>query len=246
MTPTCNARARDLALVTQVVGNLNLFAGLPPAILTGVARQCRAFAVPRGTTFLARGALLPGIFALVYGSAKLALRAPHNEERVLRLVSNGQTFGESAAILGRESSYDAIALAESKLVVIPAAQVLSLLERDSRFARQLVTALAETKLGLLSELESSALRRGSQRLARYLDSLAEPAPVPGRFVARLPASKTLIASRLDMKKETLSRLLRSLAEQGVIEVRQREITILDRKRLAQMAPLNGAPHPPLT
>jgi hypothetical protein len=29
-------------------------------------------------------------------------------------------------------------------------------------------------------------------------------------------------------------------------VRQREITILDRKRLAQMAPLNGAPHPPLT
>jgi len=242
MTATCNARARDLALVTQVVGNLNLFAGLPPAIVTEVARQCRALAVARGTTFLARGAPLPGIFALVYGSAKLALRGPHHDERVLRLVSAGQTFGESAALLGRASSYEAIALAESKLIVIPAAQVLHLLERDSRFARQLVTALAETKLGLLAELETSTVRRGAQRLAHYLGSLAEPAAVPGRFVARLPASKTLIASRLDMKKETLSRLFRSLAEQGVIEVRQREITILDRERLAGIAPLNGEPH----
>jgi len=233
-------------VVTQVVGNLTLFAGLPPTIQADVARQCRAFAVPRGTTFLARGALLPGIFALAYGSAKLALRAPDHDERVLRLVSAGQTFGESAALLGRASSYDAIALAESKLIVIPAAQLLHLLERDVRFARQLVIALAAAKLELLSELEASTMRRGAQRLAHYLGSLAEPAAVPGRFVSRLPASKTLIASRLDMKKETLSRLLRSLAQQGVIEVRQREITILDRARLASIAPLNGEAHPLLT
>jgi len=244
--PTCTARARDSGLVARVVASVALFAGFPPAILASVARQSWAFAAPRGTTFLARGALLPGILALAYGSAKLALRAPDNEERVLRLVSAGQTFGESAALLGRASAYEAIALAESKLVVIPVAQVLFLLERDSRFARQLVTALAEAKLGLLSELEATTLRRGAQRLAHYLGSLAEPAQVPGQFVARLPASKTLIASRLDMKKETLSRLLRSLARQGVIEVRRREIDILDRERLAQIAPFDGEPHPVLT
>jgi len=245
MTPACTAGDRDSSFVAEVLRKLALFGGLPPAILDAVARQSRAFVVPRGATLLARGALPPGILALAYGTAKLALRAPHNEERVLRLVSGGQTFGESAALLGRASSYNAIALTESKVVVIPIPQVLLLLERDSRFARQLVMALAETKLGLLAELEIT-MRGATQRLAHYLGSLAESAELRGPFVARLPASKTLIASRLDMKKETLSRLLRSLAAQGVILVRGREISILDRERLARIAPPNGEAHPLLT
>jgi CRP-like cAMP-binding protein len=52
---------------------------------------------------------------------------------------------------------------------------------------------------------------------------------------RLPATKTVIASLLDMKKETLSRLLRSLAEQRLIRLASRTIAILDREALARLA-----------
>jgi CRP-like cAMP-binding protein len=52
---------------------------------------------------------------------------------------------------------------------------------------------------------------------------------------RLPVSKTLVAARLGITKETLSRLLRSLAERRLIEVSQREIAILDREALSEMA-----------
>jgi hypothetical protein len=44
-------------------------------------------------------------------------------------------------------------------------------------------------------------------------------------------SKTVLAARLGMKKETLSRLLQRLARRGVIEVTRRDITILDRAGL---------------
>ena len=57
-------------------------------------------------------------------------------------------------------------------------------------------------------------------------------------MARLPVSKTLLAARLDMKKETLSRLLRRLAADGLIKVSGREIAILDRERLER---LRGCP-----
>lgn len=56
---------------------------------------------------------------------------------------------------------------------------------------------------------------------------------------RLPASKTLIASRLDMTKETFSRLLRSLSEQGLIRVARDEITLLDRDGLRSAARLRA-------
>ena len=78
------------------------------------------------------------------------------------------------------------------------------------------------------------MRPGSQRLASYLDSLVVPAEGNGHCVVRLPATKTVVASRLGMKKETLSRLLRSFAEQGLIQVAQREIRIFDRARLGAL------------
>jgi CRP/FNR family transcriptional regulator len=49
---------------------------------------------------------------------------------------------------------------------------------------------------------------------------------------RLPVSKTLVAARLGVRKETLSRLLRELAGRGLISVTQREVKILDRRGLA--------------
>jgi CRP-like cAMP-binding protein len=53
----------------------------------------------------------------------------------------------------------------------------------------------------------------------------------GSNEVQLPFSKTLLAARLGMKKETLSRLLRQFAEDGVIAVTRRRVAILDRERL---------------
>jgi CRP/FNR family transcriptional regulator len=52
---------------------------------------------------------------------------------------------------------------------------------------------------------------------------------------RLPATKTAIAARLGVTRETLSRLLRELATRGLIEVARNEIMIFDRARLAELA-----------
>ena len=54
-------------------------------------------------------------------------------------------------------------------------------------------------------------------------------------MARLPATKTAVAARLGVKKETLSRLLHALAARSVIEVRGRDVAILDRAGLAALA-----------
>jgi CRP-like cAMP-binding protein len=51
----------------------------------------------------------------------------------------------------------------------------------------------------------------------------------------LPVSKTIVAARLGMKKETLSRLLHQFTADGIIGVARREIAILDRARLASVA-----------
>jgi CRP-like cAMP-binding protein len=88
-------------------------------------------------------------------------------------------------------------------------------------------ALARRMQALLDEFERVRLP-ALQRLAGYLASIAEGE------LARLPVSKTLVAARLDMKKETLSRLLRGLGTRGIIAVAGRDIRILDRAALVAL------------
>lgn len=225
---------REQRLLEGAVQGLALFRGASAAQVAAIAGQCRTIQAARGALIAAHGERLPGIFAVASGTVKLALRHADGEERVLRLVQTAQTFGESTALLDRPSRYEASALTECRLLVIPPAVIFSLVEREPRAARHVIRTLAEQSFERLSDLEAASMRRGAQRLACYLDSLAEPVGDNGSFRVRLPATKTVIASRLDMKKETLSRLLRSLAEQGLIAVTQRDITILDRGRLSQI------------
>ncbi len=225
-------------LIEGVVSNLKLFREASPRQVADMGKHCWIVALRRGDAIAKRGAPIPGLFAIAYGSIKLVLRSNDNEERVLRLVGAGETFGEATALLGRAARYDALALAETKIVVIPSGAMLGLIDRDPRLARSMVNSLAERSLALLDEVETACLRRGAQRLASYLDSLVATngnGNGNGHATVRLPVSKTLVAARLGITKETLSRLLRSLAEQRLIEVSQREISILDCAALSEMA-----------
>jgi CRP/FNR family transcriptional regulator, dissimilatory nitrate respiration regulator len=228
MSPRSAAAASlDRRLMEGLVPRLRVFWGVTPGNLAPLTRQCWVLNAPRGTAIMHRGARLPGIFALAYGSVKISLRADDGEERVLQLVTPGQTFGEAEALLGRASLTDGVTLGESKLVVIPNTALMSLMDRDARFARSLVMVLAERTLELQGEI-ASGMRRSAQRLASYLGSLDGN----GSNTVHLPVSKTLVAARLGVKKETLSRLLRQFAAEGMIEVSRREIRILDRAALA--------------
>ena len=227
--------SRDQRLMEAVLATVPLFRGLGHAH-TFVARQCWTVGANRGDVIAPRGKRLPGVLAIAYGAIKLSLRAPEGGERVLRLAAAGQTFGESSALSGRVFPCEAQALSDSSLVVIPTGAVLALIEREPRSARRVIEVLAERNLALVDELQSSSLLRGSERLACFLDSLADPGMRENACTVRLPASKTVVASRLNMKKETLSRLLRELSGQGLIRVAQRDITLLDRERLLRPAP----------
>ena len=218
----------------DILWKLQLFHGIQAGTLREGAYRAKLMNAYRGATLVHRGARLPGIIVVLSGSLKLALRAPGREMRVLGIITPGQTFGEAFALLDRASPFDVAAVVDANIAALSLSWIRALMARELRFARNMANALAEQTVVFVAELEADALQRASQRLASYLASVAVPLAKRGRWRAELPFSKTLLAARLGMKKETLSRLFRQFTDDGVISVSQRDVSIFNRDRLVEL------------
>jgi len=224
-----NSRCRSRA--AQILANLPMFRSTSGERVQALAQYSRLEHVPRGGVIARRGEPSPGLVAVAFGLVKLSLKG--EPEKVLRLVGPGETFAEAALFLERPLPVDAEAIADTLLVVVPAAPLLALLDADRAFARTLLASMSQRMHELVTDFQATTQHGALERLAAYLDSLAPPGEEPASF--HLPATKTVVAARLAMTKETLSRLLHQLAREGLLSVSRREIRLLDRARIAAAA-----------
>lgn len=215
----------------EILGNLPMFRHTSAARLHELGRQARMLHAPRGTAIARRGEPSPGLAAVAYGLVKLALKG--ETEKVLRLVGPGETFAEAALFLDQPLPVDAEALSDSLVVIVPPAPLLALFDADRSFGRGLLASMSQRMHELVTDFEATTQHGALERLAAYLESLAPPGEAATSFF--LPATKTVVAARLSMTKETLSRLLHQLARDGLVSVARREIRLLDRARLAAIA-----------
>jgi CRP/FNR family transcriptional regulator len=221
-------------LIKGVLEKLPLLEGVNQEAIRELSTQSSTLRTKRGEVIVRRGERVPSLYAVGFGSVKTRLPQNGSGELVLGLLGPGATFGKTAVLLGQPSRVDVVGLDDALLVAIRASCVVALVERNLRFSSNLARALAQRNQALVEEFEISKLR-SAQRLAAFLDSIAEPAAQSGAWVARLGISKTLLASRLGIKKETLSRLLREFAGEGLIEVAGRDIAIHDLARVRALA-----------
>jgi CRP-like cAMP-binding protein len=85
---------------------------------------------------------------------------------------------------------------------------------------------------LIADVESYTLRSSAQRLIGYLLQHAPDDDGNANQVEiRLPTSKHVLASRLNLTPETFSRILHDLSDSGLIEVQGRVIKVPDLQRL---------------
>lgn len=208
------------------------------ARLAELARLASLQHVRAGGIVLARGSRPRGLMVVSYGVVKLTLAGP--KRQVLRLVGPAQTFAEAALFLDRPLPVEASAVSDAAVLIVPSAPLFRLLESDPRFARGIIASVCERLQMLVAELEAASGHGAAQRLAAYLAAL----PGAGEALVELPAPKSLIASRLGMTRETLSRLLRAFIDAGLIEVSGRRVRVGDAAGLAATAAGASGPSAP--
>ena len=188
----------------------------------------------RGEMLFQKGDAARGFFVVLNGQIKLAFPSAQGNEKVVEILGPRQSFGEAVMFMDRPYPVFAEALLDTSLLFIDRAVVFDLLAIDTSFARKLLAGLSQRLHGLVQDVESYSSRSSAQRVIGYLlQHCAEDADKQANIEVVLPTSKQVIASRLNLTPETLSRVFHDLSERGLIRVNGKNITILDLELLRQ-------------
>lgn len=229
--PQAKHRAID---VPQMLSHLPLFLELSAEQLAHIAAGTREKRLAKGEMLFQKGDPPRGFFVIVFGQVKLAFPSSQGNEKVVDILGPRQCFGEAVMFMDRPYPVFAESLADTLLLHISKNAVFELLEHDPSFARRMLAGLSLRLHALVQDVESYSSRSSTQRVIGFLLQHCEAgADYEGEKTVALPTSKQVIASRLNLTPETLSRIFHDLAEAGLISVRGKEITIHDMKRLRE-------------
>lgn len=214
------------------LGGIKLFEGLPQAqleALAGIAllKRCKA-----GDTLFEAGQPGTHLFAVVTGKVRVFRASLSGKEQVLHVFTGGEAFAEVPVFEGKTYPASAQALEDSLLVSIPRQGFVELLRRDPELALGVMALLSARLRAFVSQIAQLSLKEVPERLAGYLLLLRS---AQGRDELTLDLPKGQIASYLGTIPETLSRAIKKLTEQGLIEVLGSRVRVLDPKGLAHLA-----------
>jgi CRP-like cAMP-binding protein len=226
---------RSIDLV-KAVGDCHFLNGASEQLLRPIAGISKVINQPRGTVVFNEGDACRGMFIVHSGAVKLFKTGPDGREHVLHVVMQGDCFGEAAMFLGTGYPADAQAVKDSVLILVRKEQFLALLSQEPDLCFQLMGAMAMWSRRLVAKVEILTLKDASARLAGYFLKLCPDASSN----LHLAVPKNVLASELGISNETLSRLLARFEAQGLISARGKNVTILDRQELEDLAEYGAA------
>jgi CRP-like cAMP-binding protein len=210
------------------VGSM-LLKGLAPDWQDLILKTAMARDYDRGATIFLQGERARAIYIVVDGWVKLFRITPNGTEAVVGVFTRGRSIGEAVAFRGDTYPVSAEAASSARLIRIESETFLSNIRRDPDIALSMLSATYVHLQGMVAQIEALKSRTGAQRVAEFLLELADCAQ--GRCEVVLPYDKVLIAGRLGMKPESLSRAFAKLREQGVtISQARAEIENIDTLR----------------
>ena len=210
----------DLAIASRIP----VFSGLKPEALNVLLAPARIVNLRPGSMLFRQGEPATAFFIIVEGWIKLYRITPAGDEAVLNVFAKGQSFAEAVTFTSGRYPAMASAVTRTRLIMIAADHVIDCIRKMPEIAIAMIASTSQHLHLMVSRIEQLTAQSGMQRVADFLISLTPC--VKGPCTIALPYDKSLIAGRLGLKPESLSRVFAKLRSVGV-DVRASDVVVND-------------------
>ena len=187
-------------------------------------------AVPAGAYACSRGEPVEYWIGVIEGLLKLSIGSPDGKMATLTGVPSGGWFGEGSLLRTEPRRYDAVALRDSRVALMPRATFYYLLDSSIGFNRFLLLQLNERLAQFIAMLEYERLLDPEARVARCLAWLFNPFLYPG-ISQRLQVSQEEIGFLSGVSRQRVNQALHVLESASLLRIEYGGVTVLDVEEL---------------
>ncbi|MET4102671.1 CRP-like cAMP-binding protein [Roseovarius sp. MBR-78] len=206
-TPMKKSQSHDIARRSL------LLSSLPEPVIDMLLADATQRDFTRGETIFLQGEQAQVIHLVLEGWVKLYRVAANGNEAVVNVFTKGQSFGEAVAFQLRPYPVSAEAVTDCSVLQFSARSLVTTIKREPEVALAMIAATFQHLHDLVGQVEQIKAQTGAQRVAGFLIKLCSRDT--GSCMVTLPYDKALIAGRLGMKPESLSRAFAKLKGVGV-------------------------------
>ncbi len=224
----------------ELIRNGMMFSSLDADQFEIVMSVAHTIEVQKGQPLFVQNQAAHHFFVLAGGQVKLTRTGIDGNEKVIDLIHPSQSFAE-AVVLSQYEVYpvNALAIKDSRVIAIQADTYLDLLKQSTDLCLGVMARMGQRMHWLINEIDRLVLHNASYRLISYLLEQAGP-DSSNRSRFRLNTPKAVIASRLSIAPETLSRTLKKLTLKKLIDYqRNGTIELLDIPELRRLITLES-------
>lgn len=219
-----------------VQGSKSIFCALKTEELELInqAKRCQVF--EKGETIFQEAAAPKGIFCIEKGKVKVSQLGIDGKDQILHLAKDGDVMGYRATLSGDIYSCSATAIEQSHICFIPKDIFISLVEKNSKLALQIIHLFSKELKKIETNLTKITQRPVKERIAQSLLLLKNKYGVEAdEATINITIKREEIANMAGTTRETATRVLYHLQENNVIELLGKKIKIINFKILINEA-----------
>ncbi|KUK08566.1 MAG: cAMP-binding catabolite gene activator [Caldanaerobacter subterraneus] len=192
--------------------------------------------VKKGCIIFTEGQKGEAIYFVKTGKIKISKISSVGKEYTIKIMEEGDVFGESTLFIGGEYPATAEAIEDSEILELKNKDIEDLILKDTQIALSIIKILAKRLKYIAVVIENLALRDSVGRTASILLTFARERGMSTKegILVEIDLKRQELANLAGTSRENITRILSQMDRDGIIKLGKDKILIKDLEELRKM------------
>ena len=219
-----------------ITRQLNSLGELTKEELIRVSGCKTSFFIKRGEVLFDEGKYINGVFCIKEGVCKVTKMSTNGRDQIVKLVKRGDLLGERSLISEEVANLKATAINDMEVCFIPKEEIIRDLKSNTNFSMSVLKEMADSLKEADNIIVDMAQKTVKQRLAETLLFLKKSYGSSNtEEPLNIELSREDIANIVGTATESAIRLLSLFKKEKLIDLKGKDIFILNSNKLQQIA-----------
>lgn len=194
--------------------------------------NCAEIELKKGDMIFRQGVLSSNIVYLKNGIVKLHIEN-HYKEQIIKIIKSPAYLGIPTTFDEKYNHYSAAALEKSTACFIDIETFKQFVQNNGNFAYEIIVELCRNEIGLFHRYVNRTQKNTRGRIANTLIFFSEEIYKSNSY--KLPLTRSEFGNYVDTTRESVSRILTEFNNDGLINLKGKQVKILSKKHLEMIS-----------